>query len=752
MAAQPQVPAYYGFRVYFTSNLLYSFLVIPFLIFIIGQNLPDIADRKGWMDSKEAALADSLARTVIHPDSVAGVTLNPDSIEGIIDSFTEKGADQIDSMIKAAAAQGGAHSDTARISSGHRIAVHKGKEEDPNSPLEQNGSISVFFKWLFFLTLASYLAGFIYNMPFKRYFRRIRSSRPAPEKSHAYCKKQLLKLPVVNAVIVALPGILLILYNFFFVILGDRVRGTLEQETFTEFFLLILLATLLEFLFVYYWQRHRVHIRYIEHVFSGEELRERIRSSRGGRIRNRLLIASTMTTFLPLLIVMAYLIESLTRIRNLGMEELSAEAWEILMGPWGTMLGVGKDTFSLEKIDWMPYVNAADTFSMIVGISSGIIVSFIYLLLFIRWTNQDITHPVKELLYHIRHTRGGGKEQYALVRANDEIGELAEGYNEMTRKIHEHMEQIFTMNRDLEQTVEERTQQVVMQKEEIEAQKEEIQAQLDMATQQRDTIGRQKEQILDSIRYAKRLQSALLPPSWYLTETVSDHFILFQPRDIVSGDYYWTSFREGKLLVAVADCTGHGVPGAFLSVLGISSMNEIINRPGSLHASEILEQLRDIVIHTLHQTGIRDEARDGIEIALCVIDPLEKSLEFAGANRPMYLVRQPSGKRRQDPPELIHYHGDKMPIGIYQQDPAPFTNHTVKLRKNDHVYLFSDGYTDQLGGTQRKTFRAVHFRELLIRIHGKSMEEQKKALLEEHETWRGDVEQIDDILVVGIRI
>ena len=188
------------------------------------------------------------------------------------------------------------------------------------------------------------------------------------------------------------------------------------------------------------------------------------------------------------------------------------------------------------------------------------------------------------------------------------------------------------MNRDLEEKVKERTREVVEQKEEIEAQKEEIEAQLDLTTLQRDTIGDQKEQILDSIHYAERIQSALLPPVQLMADYLADHFILFKPRDIVSGDYYWIAEKDQKLLIAVADCTGHGVPGGFLSMLGISSMNEIVNRSGEMHPEEMLVQLRDVVVKSLHQTGSRDEAQDGIEIAMCIIDKEKSTLEYAGAN------------------------------------------------------------------------------------------------------------------------
>jgi serine phosphatase RsbU (regulator of sigma subunit) len=187
-------------------------------------------------------------------------------------------------------------------------------------------------------------------------------------------------------------------------------------------------------------------------------------------------------------------------------------------------------------------------------------------------------------------------------------------------------------------------------------------------------------------------------------------------------------------------------------VLGISAMNEIVNREGAIHASQVLEKLRDFVVNSLHQMGTLGEAQDGIEIALCIIDPRRKIMEFAGANRPVYLVRSRSGKRGSGPGELIHVKGDRMPIGIYEHESTPFTNHEIRLQKGDAVYLFSDGYVDQMGGPRRKTFRSVHFRELLLEIQDRNMEEQKQILQDRYLAWRGEVEQIDDILVLGFRL
>jgi serine phosphatase RsbU (regulator of sigma subunit) len=624
------------------------------------------------------------------------------------------------------------------------LQVTETDDEGEESRLfEERGPITRYFNLLFILTLASWVVGWIYNYPMKRVFKSLRRGRDPDKGQLARTRKRLLMSPSVNGLVVAGPPIILIFWSIFWVFLKEDVGGELAKSTFTEFFFLSLLATLLEFLFVYYWQKHRVQLHYLEHIFSPEELRRRMQPRRGGKIRHRLLTASIMTTFLPLLIVLAYLLRSLTRVRNLDLDNLSPEAWEILMGPWGNMIGKDDGGFSLDQVNWMVYVHAPDSFIMIIGICMGILVSLLYLMLFIRWTNRDLSYPLKDVLAQMQNTREGRTEQYALVRTNDELGELAEGYNEMTHKIHEHMEHIFAMNRDLEQKVKERTSEVVSQKEEIEAQKEEIEAQLDLATLQRDTISRQNEHIMDSIRYAEKIQAALLPPALPMKEMLQDHFILFKPRDIVSGDFHWSAYRDGKLLLAAADCTGHGVPGAFLSILGISSLNEIVNRTAGLPtAGQILEGLRDYVIHALHQKGDRDEARDGIEIALIILDLDKMTLQFAGANRPMYLVR---GK------EVLHYKGDRMPIGIYGNKDQAFSSLDLSLQEGDSIYLFSDGYLDQMGGPRRKTFRAFRFRELLLQIRDLNMEEQGRVLEQKYMEWRGELDQIDDILVIGIR-
>lgn len=292
---------------------------------------------------------------------------------------------------------------------------------------------------------------------------------------------------------------------------------------------------------------------------------------------------------------------------------------------------------------------------------------------------------------------------------------------------------------------------------------DELNATIEIVNQQKDQIEsqhrivvEQHSHIKDSIHYAERIQSAVLPPDDFLSEFLDDHFVLFRPRDIVSGDFLWATNQDDKLLVAVADCTGHGVPGALLSMLGISFLNEIVNSREAIQANQILELLRDYVISSLHQTGRKGEAQDGIEIALCVIDLRNNQLEFAGANRPLYLIRNGGTQRtdKKDPSGhiLMQFDADKMPIGIYDQEDIPFSNKRITLKRNDSVYLFSDGYLDQMGGPKRKTFRSHRFRKLLLEIQDQPMKIQKEILIAKLEEWKGSVEQIDDILVVGFKV
>jgi len=305
-------------------------------------------------------------------------------------------------------------------------------------------------------------------------------------------------------------------------------------------------------------------------------------------------------------------------------------------------------------------------------------------------------------------------------------------------------------NEELERIVNIRTAQVVekneelqQQTEEILSQRDEIEKQRDTAEKQRDEIAIQKKEMTDSILYASRIQNALLPPKDYITNSFSKHFILYLPRDIVSGDYYWMYRKNNKAIIVAADCTGHGVPGAFMSMLGSAFLSEITAKSNIIPSShEILNQLRDLVIKTLHQTGGENETKDGMDVALCVVDFDDNTINYSGAFNSLYLIKEG---------ELSEFKADRMPIGVsYNQDKS-FTNHIVKFEKNDTFYIFSDGFIDQFGGPRGKKFKSRPFKNLLLSIQDKSMEEQKEILYKNLMEWRGDIEQIDDILVIGFR-
>jgi serine phosphatase RsbU (regulator of sigma subunit) len=257
------------------------------------------------------------------------------------------------------------------------------------------------------------------------------------------------------------------------------------------------------------------------------------------------------------------------------------------------------------------------------------------------------------------------------------------------------------------------------------------------------TVKKQKSSILESIRYAQRIQNAVLPPEDLVQTMLPEHFILFKPRDIVSGDYYWMTQIGSKTIVVVADCTGHGVPGAFMSMLGITLLNQSVKNHSILHANEILDELRDNIILSLRQDGTKEATKDGMDMSLIIFDFEKKELEFAGANNPLYVIRNN---------ELIVLEADKMPVGIHMGDGRNFKRKEFKMEKSDRFYAFSDGYLDQFGGDQNKKFLRKNFADLLVKIHQKPMKEQKDILEQTVDNWRGQQEQIDDILVLGLQV
>jgi serine phosphatase RsbU (regulator of sigma subunit) len=276
------------------------------------------------------------------------------------------------------------------------------------------------------------------------------------------------------------------------------------------------------------------------------------------------------------------------------------------------------------------------------------------------------------------------------------------------------------VNRELEDKVRERTREIRLQKEQIE---------------------RQNKEIKYSFDYAKRIQSTVLPPFDVFENLFAEHFILLKPRDIVSGDFYWISQKENKVFITASDCTGHGVPGSLMSMLGITMLHEIVNEKDFNRSDEILNELRISIARTLKQEGKPGEQKDGMDMVMLIYDRATRKLEFSGANNPMYIIRNK---------KMIEYKGNNMPVAYYD-NMTNFTRHTIKLEKGDRVYLFTDGFPDQFGGPNGKKFKYKPFKELLLEVHERPMEEQRRILQMVFDEWKGNLDQIDDVLVMGLR-
>jgi serine phosphatase RsbU (regulator of sigma subunit) len=282
----------------------------------------------------------------------------------------------------------------------------------------------------------------------------------------------------------------------------------------------------------------------------------------------------------------------------------------------------------------------------------------------------------------------------------------------------------------LEAKVTERTEEVVKQKEVIESKNQILEVLY--------------KQVTDSIRYAKRIQEAILPPHSVVQQILPNSFILFKPKDIVSGDFYWIEQKNNKTLFSAVDCTGHGVPGAFMSIVAYNILKDAVNNSNETIPAKILDALNIGVSETLHQSSAETQSRDGMDLALCSIDFEKKELQYAGAYNSLYLLRDG---------QLLEYKADKFPIGYYTGNlTKPYKNNSIDLKTGDMIYIFTDGYADQFGGPNGKKLMANRFRAQLLQIAEKPVIEQKK-LLDEHLTeWQGIHEQVDDILVIGVKI
>lgn len=257
-------------------------------------------------------------------------------------------------------------------------------------------------------------------------------------------------------------------------------------------------------------------------------------------------------------------------------------------------------------------------------------------------------------------------------------------------------------------------------------------------------ITNQKDEITDSINYARRIQDSILAPMHIVKQVIPDSFILYLPKDVVSGDFYWVEEENGHRIFAAVDCTGHGVPGALMSVVGFNLLNRAVKELHLTKPSDILQQLDFGVNKLLRQSESEHTVKDGMDLSLCSYQPETRMLQYAGVFNPLYIVRNN---------QIIQVKADKTPIGVNVDGVVDtYTNHEIQMQPGDMVYLFSDGYADQFGGPDGKKFKYNKLRELLVNISTLSTEEQEIRLRGEFNYWRGELEQVDDVLIIGMRI
>jgi serine phosphatase RsbU (regulator of sigma subunit) len=334
------------------------------------------------------------------------------------------------------------------------------------------------------------------------------------------------------------------------------------------------------------------------------------------------------------------------------------------------------------------------------------------------------------------------------------------------KKLNEQKIEIEVKNADLLQ----KNEEIIMQKENLQMANDEIMIINEELSRQKEIIETKNKSITDSIVYAHRIQQAVCPPPDFLKGLGMEYFMFYRPKEIVSGDFYWF-YQEGDIFFAVAaDCTGHGVPGAFMSMLGSSLFNKIISERKIFAPDVILNNMRDEVKKALHQDNMNSKSKDGMDLSLVKINVKTLTLEFAAANNNGYLVRRYSHDEKdlayeniegkdfvQETPSgyvrLVTLRADRMPIGVYIRDNDSFTVKTMQLRRGDNIYLTSDGYIDQFGGKYGRKFLSYNFAHLLADINKLPMDQQCKKVIETHDDWLGDTySQIDDIIVFGLKL
>lgn len=385
---------------------------------------------------------------------------------------------------------------------------------------------------------------------------------------------------------------------------------------------------------------------------------------------------------------------------------------------------------NIEGMDWviLSEIDEDEAFESVYVLRNTIVMVFIVLIVLITITSllvsRSITKPIKSLTVSAKELARGNLDAKIDVKRADEIGILALSFKRMRDSIHKLIDDLQDVNANLENKVADRTKELQHQK---------------------DLMEEKNTEILDSINYAKRLQHAILPTMDKVGEKLDDYFILFKPKDIVSGDFYWMATKGHKILLAAVDCTGHGVPGAMVSVVGSNGLYRCVKEFGLSKPSKILDKLTDIIIETFEAEG--SGVKDGMDISLCSIDLETHLVEYSGANNPLWIAK----KGIKDFEEIIEIKADKQPVGAFEYR-KEFTNHNIQLEKGDVIFMFTDGYADQFGGERGKKLKYKPFKKLIFDNISLPMNQQMTLLDSHFEKWKEDFDQVDDVCIIGVRI
>lgn len=408
-----KVPHYRGLRVYLVSTMLYFFLVFPVAGILSIKYIPD------YLTTREDL-----------PES--GSSVGPEGFIkiGESDSIPDVAADELEISDSLYLSRNIIYPDTTQLS-----PITREDKQDKN---QTGDTIGLLIK----LLMVSFILGLGFNLPYIIFFRRKRTGKSIKLKIQQYCRKFVLKVHWINTGILMIPYSITILYMLFIIFFKKNVED-MDWEFYVQFFVITLVASILTLMLVFFWMKHHVHIRYLEHFYSEEELKKRIFKVKQAKIKNRLWISSAMTTLFPLIIVVFYIVLSISSVKELELSEFTSEHQKILLGKY-VALNLGLDLLTLDKFF---YVNAVNSLLMVLGIGTGIFIALIYVVLFVRWTTEDIVSPVNDLLASMQRTGRGELDSFSLVRTNDEIGALTEGYNEMSDKLKTYFQSLDNVNR-----------------------------------------------------------------------------------------------------------------------------------------------------------------------------------------------------------------------------------------------------------------------------------------------------------------